>query len=84
MFKVADSGLKIIIFFSAVQSAHCPFSGVNGFACCKIFQEISYFLFLFLSFQMYALRVVPFEFSCLKLKRCPENLSLKVLAVRPT
>ena len=41
--SVANSCLNIIISFSAVQSAHCPLAGVNGFACLRIFQLISNF-----------------------------------------
>ena len=84
MLREAFSGWKIIIFFSAVQSAHCSLVGVNGLACSKIFHEISYLLFSLLSFQMWELRVVPLESWWLKLKRWPEYLSLKVFAVNPT
>ena len=82
--RVAISCLKIIMLFSAVHSAHCAFTGVKGLACFKMFQVISNFLFSFLSFQMWALRVVPFEFSCFMLWMWPVYLFLKVFAVKPT
>ena len=73
----------MINFFSAVQRAHCPFIGENGFACLSIFQVILYFFALIFSFQIWVLKVVPFEFSLLKFVRWPEYLSLKLLAVNP-
>ena len=58
LFRVADSGLNIMWYFSLRQSWHFFVTGLKTLALATDCQAISYGTFSLLSFQMYLLSVV--------------------------
>ena len=83
LLRVAPFGSNAIKYFSLVQRAQIPDTGLKGLARSTISHLISKFMFLCSSSCVRLLRVVWLACSLLNVCLWPLHLSLNLLAVNP-